>query len=172
MSNEERTPLAPDNISPPTISEKGWIKAALVFSLALNLLFVGGILGAGWMRHKHGLGEHGGPPDIMLNHMLKHLPDDKRQLILARIATHRQIMRPAIANMRTRRKELRNALEAEPFSRASVRKAVLGLNLSRRAVIEARTGLLVSILEPLTGAERRKILRHRMFHTLFSRRGR
>ncbi|MCF6199276.1 MAG: periplasmic heavy metal sensor [Hyphomicrobiaceae bacterium] len=172
MSNEDRTPLAPDTISPPTTSAKGWMKAVLVFSLALNLLFIGGILGAGWMRHKHGSGRHGGPPDFVIKHLLKHLPDDKQQVILARIAAHRQVLRPVIATILTRRKELKEALGAEPFSSARVREAALQLNMSRRAILDAKTELLVRILEPLTATERRKILRHRMFRTLFSRRGR
>ena len=148
-----------------------WGKILLTLSLALNLLFVGALVGGGWMRHKYGSGFQG-PPGWVVKRLLGHLPADKRQSILDQMSAHRTAMRSKVMAIRARRKELQTTLRREPFEGADVRAAAIELKKSRHEIIDAKTDILVNVLVQLTRDERRQILDSHLFKHLFSRRGR
>ena len=151
--------------------KRRWGKIILTLSLALNLLFVGAIVGAGWMRNKHGSGWQG-PPRFVVKGLLRHLPEEKQRSIVDQIARHKEAMRPIIKEIRGRKNDLKSVLRAEPFDADAVRAATLELKNARRRVIDTNADLLLSVLEKLTPQERREVLDSRLFRHLFTRRDR
>ena len=145
---------------------QGWGRALLISSLALNLLFVGAIVGAGWMRHKFH-GPHGGPPDFVIKRMLGDLPGEKQSQILALLKDHRKIKGEKIRSIRAEVKLLRKVLNEDQLDTAKIRQAGQKLHSIRGELVHARTQLLIGVLEKLTPQERRKVLESRLFRRLF-----
>lgn len=150
--------------------KRSWKRIILPVSLALNLLFVGAIVGAGWMRNKHGA-SFGGPSGSMVKHMLRHLPDDKRQSILDQITHHRQGQRSKRREINGFRGELGKALKGEPFNAELVRGAAQKMHRARGELVGTKMELLVNVLAQLTPKERRKIMESRFFRRLLNRGG-
>ncbi len=151
--------------------KRSWTRFILPISLALNLLFVGAIVGAGWMRNKHGA-NFGGPPGFMVKHMLRHLPDEKQRSILDQIAGHREGQRSKSREIRGYRAEFEKALKGEPFNAELVRGAAKKMYVARGELVGTKMELLVDVLAQLTPQERRKIMESRFFRRLLNRGGR
>ena len=152
-------------------AKRSWKRMILPISLALNLLFVGAIVGAGWMRNKHGA-SFGGPPGFMVKHMLRHLPDEKQQSILDQIANHREGQRSKRREIKGLRGAFKDALKREPFSAELVRGAARKMHMARGEIAGTKMELLVNVLAKLTPEERRKIIESRFFRRLLNRGGR
>ncbi len=151
--------------------KRSWKRFILPVSLALNLLFIGAIVGAGWMRNKHGAG-YGGPPGFMVKHMLRHLPDEKQQSIIDQIAGHREGQRSKRREIRGLRAEFEKALKREPFNADLVRSAAKKIYMARSQLVGTKMELLVNVLAQLTPQERRTIMESRFFRRLLRRGGR
>ncbi len=164
MSDKDLSPV--QNKARP--KKRRWGKIVLTLSLALNLLFIGSIVGAGWMRHKYRSGWQG-PPGFMVKHMLRHLPKEKRQSILEQIARHRKDIRPRFKEIDKRMGELKEALKADPFNAEQVKNLAAKLQVTRQQIVEAKTDLLISSLSRLTPEERRELLESHLFRRLFNR---
>ncbi len=154
----------------PPVKGWRWGRIVLISSLALNLLFLGAVVGGGWMRHKYEAGWNG-PSNYAVKRLLRRLPEEKRQVILDQVAVHRAAMRSRLRDIGKRREELKAALRAEPFDAKRVRMAAQALRAPRQEIIDARTALLVRVLEQLSPAERREMLKSHLFRHLFSRKG-
>ncbi len=152
-------------------SARRWPKILLVVSLSLNLLFIGAIVGAGWMRHKYG-GGHGGFSRYAIKHVLKNLPENKRRAILLQIKRNNQQLRPRYEAMRKQALELKEVMKSEPFDPERVRLMANRLREIRRPIADAKMQLLVEVLGQLTPQERREVLDSRYFRLLFGRNGR
>ncbi len=154
-------------------AKRSWRRFILPVSLALNLLFIGAIVGAGWMRGKHGSGYgYGGPSGFMVKHMLRHLPDEKRQSILAQITDHRKAQGSRREQMKNLAQQFKKALKQEPFNAELVRKAAKNMQNARGELIDTKMQLLVNVLAQLNPRERRKIIESRFFRRLLNRGGR
>ncbi len=153
------------------LEKRSWKRFILPVSLAINLLFIGAIVGAGWMRNKHGAG-FGGPPGFMVKHMLRHLPDEKQQSILDQIAGHREGQRSKKREIKGLRAEFEKALKREPFNAELVRGAAKKMYMARGELVGTKMELLVNVLSQLTPQERREIMESRFFRRLINRGGR
>lgn len=145
--------------------KNGWGRLLLGLSLAFNLLLVGSMLGAGYMRRHHD-GKRDQPPEFVVQRLLKDLPEAKRETIRTQIETSRTARRAKFDELRASRTALKEALVGETFSADEVRAAAAPL-LRLRGEIEAdRVELLVSVLQGLSPDERRKLLESRLFRRL------
>lgn len=156
----------------PIGANKGWPWGRIVLglSLAVNLLFVGSIMGAGFLRHQHDWRRE--PPEFIINRVLKRLPEEKRGAIRALMRQNRDDMRGKFEALRAGRKALRETLRAETFSAEAVRAAAQPL-LKLRGEMEAnKVELLIRVLEGLDGDERRRLLESRFFRRLLDADGR
>ena len=131
------------------LSRFGWGKILLTVSLALNLLFIGSMVGARWMHHKHG-SRWEGPPDFVVKRMLHDLPEAKQKTIFDLVAGHREAQRSRIEELRTQKRAFKTALRSEQFNAVDIRKAAEKLRASRVALGEAKTDLLIKAMESLT----------------------
>ena len=152
----------------PESEKRRWTRFILPVSLAINLLFVGVFVGGGLMRHKYGSG-FGGPPGMAVKHLLRHLPDDKRQSILDQISGHRMGQRSRKNALRIHNERFQKALKAEPFDANQVRLMAKNLHKARGELVDEKMELLVNVLAQLTPTERRKLLDSRFFRHLFKR---
>lgn len=147
-------------------SKRSWGKIILALSLAINLLFVGAIVGAGWMRHKGGPG-WGGPQNFA-QRLLRDLPSEKQKYITDLLKNHRQTLGPKFEQLRAQKREFKKVLRVEPFDVGNVRLAAEKLHLSRQKLGADRTELLIKVLQQLTPDERQKMLESRLFRRLLS----
>ena len=160
MSDTELKSTEPEK----PVSKRSWGKVILVLSLAVNLLFVGTIVGAGWVRHNGGPGWRG--PQGFVQRILRDLTSEKQQSIRALLTNHRETLRPKFEQMRAQKRELKQVLRSDPFNVDSVRQAAEKLHLSRQKLGEDRTELLIKVLQQLTPDERQKMLKSRFFRRL------
>lgn len=153
-----------------TVDDKpagGWTRGRilLVVSLALNLLFVGSMLGARFV-HPPRDWRRDGPPEAVIDRMLSGLPEAKRTAVKTLLRDNRQQVATRIDALRAGREPLREALTAEPFDAARVR-AVAAPLLKLRGDLEAnKVELLIRVLQDLDAAERRQLLQSRFFRRL------
>jgi uncharacterized membrane protein len=150
-------------------AKRRWGRVVLILSLALNLIFVGAVVGAGWMRNKYVSNWQGGPPGFVIKRLLHHLPEQKRQKIVDQIIDNHRLLRPKYKAIRSQIHELRATLKREPFQSDAVREAAARLQMIRQEIANAKTELLVDILQQMTPQERQEILNSRIFRRLFSR---
>ena len=148
-----------------------WGRALLTLSLALNLLFVGAIVGASWMRHKHGA-YWGGPPKFVIDRILRDLSEPKRAHIHELLGQHRQMMRKSLDEIGLHKRDLMKVMRNKPFVPARIEEISQKLRLVRGQIGEARTRLLINVLEGLTDEERRKLVASHMFRRLLAMRQR
>ena len=163
--------MSEQSVKAPKPAKRRWRSIVLPVSLALNLLFVGAMVGAGWMRHKQGQG-FGGPSNFALNRLLHHLPDAKRQSILDQIKGHRRAHNAKRHGLRAHHEGLKKAMGSDPFNAEQVHQMAKNLHIARGALVNDKMELLVNVLAQLTPDERRKVLESHFFRRLFNRDGR
>ena len=146
-----------------------WGMIVLTVSLALNLLFVGAMAGAGLMRGHHGF-HHDGPPDFIIQRMLKPLPEEKRKSILAELEKHRKWLEPKFEEIHRQRQVFNDALHAQPFVADNVRKATEKLMSLRNELEVNKANLLVNVLSQLSQDERQQLLKSRFFRRMLGAR--
>lgn len=151
----------------------GWTRGRVLLaaSLALNVLFVGSMLGAGFMRHHHDW-RRDGPPEAVIDRMLAGLPEPKRIAVKTTLKGNFQLVRTKVDELRAGRGPLMAALTAEPFDAAKVRVVAAPL-LTLRGELEAnKVELLISVLQDLDAGERQQLLASRFFRRLLGDRDR
>ena len=92
-----------------------WAVAALVGSLAVNLLVVGLIVGASWRVRGNTVVCRGPTPNLI--GYAGTLPRDRREALWERTAQERLEVRPFRRDVRAAREEFISVLEVEPFDR-------------------------------------------------------
>ena len=95
-----------------------WFNILLIGSLALNLLFMGGLAKAAW-HHRHG--GHGGPG---LTGFVRDLPPDRRQLLGNEIKAAREAVEPMRQTVRDRWGDANKVLSEEPYDKAKFKAAM------------------------------------------------
>lgn len=120
------------------------MKYVLIGSLALNLLFVGAVVGMGFKKHHHGPGG----PHYSLMGLTRVLPEDRRKEVIELLKKEHAAMRPGMEELRKARHDAAKQLAAEPFDRAELERAIA-------VVAEKEQSLRASMLETfLTEAAR------------------
>lgn len=102
--------------SAPRASGFNWVRALLIASLALNLLFIGGFARAVWShRHKHERG---------LVSFARQLPAEKRESFRNEVIEARKKTQPLRGELRTNWRAANEILSEEPFDKAKFRAAL------------------------------------------------
>jgi len=138
-----------------------WMWGVMIVSLALNLLVIGGVIGAAWhFRYVRAFGEGGAPPRF--GAFIATLPAEKRGRIDAMLSEQRAVIRPLRREMREARRAALAAVTAEPFDKDRLRALNAAYHRKRQALHEKRADLFPEILALLDGDERQKLLNWRM----------
>lgn len=137
-----------------------WLKAALVFSLAVNLLFIGGAV-ARFVTH--------GPPERVSGYSQTQLIPKKffGELDRQRRGELLKVFRDYAPTFRSGRKTVREnalklveVLESEPYDPARVRAAVKSFADSSASLAGSGPRAALALIEMLTPEERRLLARH------------
>jgi uncharacterized membrane protein len=129
------------------------ISISLVFSVALNLLFVGAVVGR-FM--------HGAPPRPMSSHLggvLRDLDDEARDKIRPVLENQAETIRPLRREMRQAQKEFRKLLVEESFDEGALEESLSQL---RHASEEYQSGMhhqMLLVLKDLEPEQRRRVAR-------------
>jgi uncharacterized membrane protein len=130
-----------------------WMLAALLLSLAVNLLIVGGIAGAMWRFRK--------PPawaGVVTPNLLGYastLPYERRKALWAATAEERHQLRPLRREVRAAREATIKALVADPFDKPRFLAAQAHQAEAENRARDAVRGLYSKLAEVLTPEERR-----------------
>ena len=137
-------------------------RVALIASLALNALFIGGVASA-FIRH--GMAPRGwsrpGGPQMGLGAYVATLPADRAKAILGRVGDRRQIMGPIHREVRQARDAALAALSAEPFDKERFLAAQTQLIETENRQRMAQRDILAEIAGSMTPEERRAYLHWR-----------
>lgn len=126
-----------------------WYTIVLVGSLALNLLFIGGLAKAAW-HHRHG-----GPGGPGMMGFVRDLPPDRRQLIGGELKAAREAIEPMRQTMRDRWSETNKVLVEEPFDKAKFKAAMDKVTEADSQIKNAFSSALSETVAKLTPDERR-----------------
>ncbi len=130
-----------------------WMSIGIVASLALNLLFAGGLVAAAWHHRHHGPGGD----DLGLMGFARDLPADRQKLVRDDIEAARQTIRPLRKAIGQAWTESNGLLTAEPFDKekykASMDKQAEAESRFKAAVATA----LADTAAKLTAEERRRL---------------
>jgi len=166
------TPMtAPVDPTTPTARKAPrWMWAALITSLAVNLLVVGVVIGAGFARPFHG-----GPAGWSLGFNLVRYSMGRSAEAKAEtrriLAAERPRMQPLRREAREARRAVGEALAANPFDAARFREAQARvLDIERRLGEQSLDGL-VAIASQLTAEQRREFVDSRPMRRSFRRQG-
>jgi uncharacterized membrane protein len=130
----------------------GWFRAGIIASLALNLLFIGGLGAAAW-RHRHGpRGD-----DMGLAGFARRLPAERQTLVRGDVDAAKQVIRPLRKAVREAWTESNALLTAEPFDKGKFKAALDKLTEAETRFKSAATAALVDTAAKLTAEERRSL---------------
>lgn len=135
-----------------------WLKWALVASLAVNLLILGGAAGAFW-SHRHGGRHfgHGAEREHGLMGFVRELPPDRQGAIRAALEGEREKIRPMRDVVKDGWKETNSILAAEPFDRDKLKSAMTGMIDAETRMRTAISDALVETAAKLSPEERQKL---------------
>lgn len=142
-------------------SPSRWLKPLLIGSLALNLLFVGGMASAAW-RHHHGHGRFGGSGgDVSLMGFVNELPADRQQSVGDQLQAARDAVKPLRQEIRDAWTASNTVLTAEPFDKAKAKEAAARLLAAEVKFKTAVSDALLDTAEKLTPEERKTLQKWR-----------
>lgn len=131
-----------------------WMTAALVASLALNLVFIGGAARAIW-HHKHDGGRRG--DDAGLFGFVRNLPSERAALVRGDLELARQTVRPMRKAVRDAWYEANTVLTTEPFDKDKYKAAMDRLTEAEGRFKAAIAASLADTAAKLTPEERVKL---------------
>lgn len=142
----------------------GWVKLALIGSLALNLLVAGGALGS-WWTHGHlggglagrGPGGSRGSEEVGISGFARQLPPERRQLIRKILHDNKQNFAPLREEVRSARKATAGVLASEPFDAAKLREAFAAIDAAEARLRSAARESVIKSAESMTPDERRAL---------------
>lgn len=143
--------------SRPAWSWKG-TRVALLASLALNALFIGGLASAFF---RHGSEPWRQPARQNIGAYVSTLPRPRSDAILKRAEERRRTFAPLRRDVRQARDEALAVLSAEPFDREKFMTAETKLIEAENALRLAQRDVLADIAGSLTAEERRAYVRWR-----------
>ncbi|MGA0540925.1 periplasmic heavy metal sensor [Neotabrizicola sp. VNH66] len=148
-------PVAP--ISPPPARTRGWVKALLAVSLALNLA-VGGVVAGSYLRN-------GGPPraerDIGLGPLAEALTREDWKALRGAFLDRHPDLKKGPEVLRADFDAVLAALRAEPFDPAAVDAALLTVKLRNEARLNSAREVIADYIKGLT-PEARAVIADRL----------
>lgn len=118
-----------------------WTKVlggVLVVSLAINFFLIGW-MGARWVYDQH-MG-----PKFSVTRLVRDLPDEQREAVLAVFENNRDSIHAAMDNLRDARHELSSVLLAEPFDPVAAERALAALRQESTAMQETMHAALLEV---------------------------
>lgn len=131
------------------------ISIALVFSVALNLLFIGAVVG----RFLHGPPQRPGPH---LDWVLRNMDEESRGNIRPILQEYAKTMRPLRHEMRQAQRQFRRLLAAESFDEAALEESLSQLQESSAAYQTGMHHQMLMLLKDLEPQQRRRVARFLM----------
>lgn len=125
-----------------------WFNILLIASLALNLLFVGGLAKAAW-HHRHG-----GFDGFGLMGFARNLPPDRQQFLRDEIKAARDAVKPLRQEMRDRWSDANKVLVEEPFDKEKYKAAMDRVTEADNKIKAVITNALADTASKLNPAER------------------
>ncbi len=144
-------------------SRPRWVYPALIASLAVNLLFVGGFATALW--HRHG-GPHGEPG---LLGFTRELPGDRQRVVREDIVAARQALQPLRNAIREAWAQTNVILTEEPFDKDKYKASMDQLAEAETKFKAAISAMMADTASKLTPEERRILQGWREKRRPFSR---
>lgn len=141
-----------DNQTTKSVKGSRILFVGLIASLALNLLFIGGLGAAAW-HHKHRLPRS----EIGLLGFVKDLPDDRQGPLRAQITSAREAMRPLRRSVREAWAEANKILSVDPFDKAKFQAALAKLGEAEAVYKNALNTALADTAAALTADERKQL---------------
>lgn len=120
----------------PSSSGSRRMKYVLIGSLALNLLFIGAVVGMGFKKHHHAPGQRGGPHFSLLG-LTRVLPDEQRKEVVEILKKQHADMAPMIDELQKARHDAAEQLATEPYDRAALENAIAVVDEKERALRRA-----------------------------------
>ena len=130
-----------------------WMRMGITASLALNLLFAGGLAAAAW-HHRH---RGPGGDDIGLMGFTRELPAERQKMVRDDIAAARQTIRPLRKAAREAWNESNALLTAEPFDKDKYRASMDKLTDAEGRFKAAIATALADTAAKLTPEERSRL---------------
>lgn len=130
------------------------LRLALMASLALNVLIIGGVGGALLLGRHHGGPGHRGSALLGFAHTL---PRERSDMIRQKAADAQPSMEKSRKGVRDARDAARTALIAEPFDQAKLDTALEGIVQAQAVEKRARVKLFGDAAGQLTPEERRQL---------------
>ncbi len=165
MTATDTAPVPPAPPAPPRQPDahrsSRWIKIALVASLAVNLLFVGGGIARFAM--------HGGPPERFANssqmqliprRFLGDVGGERRRELLAIFKTYGPSFKEGRKTVRAQVMALADALDAEPYDPARTKAAIAQFGSASATLMETGGNAAEEMIGKLTPDERKLLAQH------------
>ena len=146
------------DVSPPGTPSRR-MKYLLIGSLALNLLFVGAVVGMGFKKHGHGP-HHTAREHFGLMGLTRVLPDDRRKEVLEQLKKQYGEMRPAMDELRAARIAAADRLAAEPFDRTALEQAIADVAAKEQALRSSTVETFLVQAARLSADERKQLSEH------------
>lgn len=154
----DTTPAAPSDTTPSDAARATRLKRLLIASMALNLIIVGGILGAGFAMKRHGGpggGGRGGVEDFGLMRFSREITDKARKDEI------RKELRQAKAELLPKRAEVDQSrlaaaelLAKDPLDREALKAAMTQVREKESDIKSQAINAFIAQVEKLTPAER------------------
>lgn len=157
--------MTSDNVPAKPAAGRG-LRIALMVSLALNVLIIGGI--ATTLLCFGGKGSHHRGSGLM--GFVETLPSERAETVGAKLKTDREALAPLRQAQRDARSAARTALTADPFDAAAFKAALDKAADAGYEEKKARMGMLADLAAQLTPDERQQLhqyfekQRHRFRH--------
>lgn len=128
-----------------------YIFPALIASLALNLLLIGGFVAGAW-HHRHGGPRPHGPG---LLDFVRELPPERQDVVRREISSARESMKDLREALRKSWVDANSLLAAEPFDKEKLKAALTSLADAEAKYKAALYGALADTAEKLSPEERK-----------------
>lgn len=138
--------------------QRGWMRPALIVSLAFNLLFVGLVAGAFWKRHHDKWRPRHLVLELSVKEMMKELPAEKRAAGERVLEDISGMFPESWREIRTLRKEALDALTADPYVEERLAEAMAKLREVHDSGRKARHDAVLAFIRGMTPQERQRFI--------------
>jgi len=132
------------------------LRIALMVSLALNVLIIGGVASALIVSHLHHWKGHGHRGSLLLS-FAETLPSEQGDAIRQKVRSERTVLDPLRKAEREARDAARTALMAEPFDAQQFKAALDQIADADAKVMSARMTIFADTVATFTPEERRQL---------------
>lgn len=135
-----------------------WTRIALLISVALNVLFLGVVVGAGWMHWQDDGRARSFSFSRGVEKLIKDMPADRKPIAQSALDRYRNDVRPRWREVGEARRAAFEALRAEPFNEDQAKAALDRLDTLRESQRELMGTITFDLMRQLTPEERRTFL--------------